>query len=77
MNREECECAILQKLHEIRDIAAEYMRRDPDYITASYFAEDGSFSFNNRYWDDDSDKPLDAYESRRFPQKGVKDYGTP
>lgn len=64
MTREECERAILQKLHEIRDIAAEYMERDPAYITACYFADGDSFAFNNRYWSDDSDKPLNARLTR-------------
>ena len=49
MTREECETA------------AEYMEREPEYLTA-YISRTG-LSCNNKFWPDgeDADKPIDAW----------------
>ena len=65
MTREERETLILAKLAEIRKIAAEYMERDCDYLTAYITHSDGkvTLSCNNKYWEGstDEDKPIDTW----------------
>lgn len=68
MTREECESQIIAKLAEIREIAAEYMEREPTYLTMLVTHEEGktgSYSCNNCYWSedgDDNDKPINGWE---------------
>ncbi len=66
MNRNECETLILQKLIEIRTIAAEYMEREPEYLGMCINLKDGEKFLwcHNRQWEDgqDTDKPIDAWK---------------
>lgn len=64
LTREQCEAAILAKILEIRDIAAEYMDRTPDFLTTTWYV-DGTTSYvnvNNRYYREDGDKPIDKHQ---------------
>ena len=61
---EECKAQIIDKMLEIRDIAAAYMGRTPTYITATWIINDrnlGRVMFNNEYYGADKDKPINMY----------------
>lgn len=71
LTREECEAQIIDKMLEIRDIAAAYMGRTPTYITATWIINDrnlGRVMFNNEYYGADKDKPINMY--RRIDLEG-------
>ena len=71
LTREECEAHICKKMLEIRDIAAAYMGRTPTYITATWIINDrnlGRVMFNNEYYGEDKDKPINMY--RRIDLEG-------
>jgi len=64
LTREECEAQIIDKVLEIRDIAAAYMGRTPTYITASWIVNDRnlcSVMFNNQFYSVDEDKPINMF----------------
>ena len=64
LTREECEAQIIDKVLEIRDIAAAYMGRTPTYINASWIINDRNLCrvmFNNEYYGVDKDKPINVY----------------
>ena len=64
LTREECEAQIIDKVLEIRDIAAAYMGRTPTYITASWIVNDsnlGGVMFNNQFYSVDEDKPINMF----------------
>lgn len=71
LTREECEAQIIDKVLEIRDIAAAYMGRTPTYIDSVWIINDKnscSVMFNNAYYGIDKDKPIDMY--RRIDREG-------
>ena len=62
MTRTEAENAIKLKTLEIVAIAAEYMERQPEYITVHWESNyEGYISMNNKYYAEDEDKPINRH----------------
>ena len=55
MSKEECEAKILEKLNEINEIVLQY---NPSNTYLGLFISVESISFNNNYWEDGMDKPI-------------------
>lgn len=64
MTREECEWAMLNKLHEIYDIYHQY-NAEGEYLSLSVTAGK-HFSANNAYYGEDNEKPLNAWEDEEY-----------
>ena len=61
ITREQAESRIRNLLIEIARISMEY--GSASCVNASVRISDGTLSFNNRYWGEDSRRPIDYYES--------------
>ena len=62
MERQELEKQIFEKLKEIQEL---YHQAYPQGDYLSLFITDESFSFNNTYWGEDEDFPLDFWKGRK------------
>ena len=61
MTESECTALIKTKLREIVEIAAEYMEREPNYLSLTWQSDyKGYISVNNLYYGADEDKPINA-----------------
>jgi subtilase family serine protease len=59
MTRAECEAKIAAEVEKIIGILKEY-NPECEYLTVGYFASDfgSSFFFNNEYWGNDAERPI-------------------
>lgn len=71
LTRKKAEAQILEHLKAIREIAAEYMGREPDYLAMSVQSENGYMQVNNKYYGDDKDKPIERYWWTKESKRGA------